>query len=373
MLAVRAAVLVLAMCYSAHALLPFSNWNQQRSEPLTPFPVVIWHGLGDSAYSPWLHAFKQRLEKMYPGIYVYLVAIKPGPFADQRATLFGNVNEQIDQVHCMLRKVPELRHGFDAVGFSQGGQFLRGYIERYNAPHVRNLITFGSQHMGIADLPACSPYDAICHTVHKLLIGRAYSDYSQNNIVTAQYFRDTHTKEQFSLYNERNKFLHDINNEGMVKNGTYKANLQRLNKFVMVKFRKDATVVPANSSWFSAYEPPSSRTDTANTTIPLRQSALYQEDWIGLRALDRKGALAFYECEGGHMQLSSDCITATLGQYVGRPHFEAQRPNSALGYQALFFILLTCVGLIAMGMRRMRKQHLDEYERLPTTAFKEPK
>jgi palmitoyl-protein thioesterase len=59
------------------------------------------------------------------------------------------VNEQVEFAAEQIANVTELKDGFDAIGFSQAGQFLRTYVERYNMPPVHNLITFGSQHMGI--------------------------------------------------------------------------------------------------------------------------------------------------------------------------------------------------------------------------------
>lgn len=59
------------------------------------------------------------------------------------------MNEQIDFVAEQIANITELKDGFDAIGFSQAGQFLRAYVERYNSPPVHNLITFGSQHMGM--------------------------------------------------------------------------------------------------------------------------------------------------------------------------------------------------------------------------------
>lgn len=364
----RAAVLVLVSAWAALALpsIP-KDLSRFPDDLFQPLPVVIWHGLGDSAYSPWLLKLRKHIETMYPGIFVHLVAIKPTLFSDQRATVFGNVNDQIDLVHRELNAIPELRHGFDAVGFSQGGQFMRGYVERYNAPRVRNLVTFGSQHMGITDLPACQPFDALCHTVHGLVQGRVYSDYAQKSIVTAQYFRDTRTEEQFALYKERNKFLYDINNEGPEKNATYKANLERLDKFVMVKFSEESTVVPVTSSWFAAYPDPDRHEGRANATIPLRQSALYEEDWVGVRALDRKGALAFHECPGMHMHLSPECIALTFGQYIGRPrvvrpwseHVHSCRATtlsaSVLLWSCIIFVLL------GLGIWRMRSRRVPEH------------
>ena len=58
------------------------------------------------------------------------------------------MNEQVDFAAEQIANVTELKDGFDAIGFSQAGQFLRAYVERYNIPPVHNLITFGSQHMG---------------------------------------------------------------------------------------------------------------------------------------------------------------------------------------------------------------------------------
>lgn len=73
--------------------------------------------------------------------------------ADSRSTFFGNGNEQIDRVCNQLLSLDEITSPvlnpsgkFDAIGFSQGGQFLRGLVERCGpALKVRNLITLGSQ------------------------------------------------------------------------------------------------------------------------------------------------------------------------------------------------------------------------------------
>ena len=115
------------------------------------------------------------------------------------------VDEQVDFVAEQLANVTELRGGFDAIGFSQGacrssssrmdasrdtsdhahtgGQFLRAYIERYNAPPVNNLITFGSQHMGVSDLPPCGRWDVFCQLARRAAHGAVYTEWAQNNVV----------------------------------------------------------------------------------------------------------------------------------------------------------------------------------------------
>lgn len=73
--------------------------------------------------------------------------------ADQKETLFGNMDNMLSRVAEQLKDLAEFKDGFDAIGLSQGGVFLRGYVERYGMqdgfPKVRNLITLGSPYVYI--------------------------------------------------------------------------------------------------------------------------------------------------------------------------------------------------------------------------------
>ena len=44
-----------------------------------------------------------------------------------------------------------------------------------------------------------------------------------------------------------------MNNEKARKNPAYKANLLRLERFVMIRFSEDTIVVPKDSAWFGAF------------------------------------------------------------------------------------------------------------------------
>lgn len=202
-------------------------------------PVVIWHGLGDSAYSEPMQAVAKEIRDAFPGIFVHLVNLADSFAADQRAGFFGNVNEQVEQICGQLAEIDELRNGFDAIGFSQGGQFMRAYVQRCNQPHVRNLVTFGSQHMGISDFPACKPGDLLCRLAEGALRGGIYSHYAQNNIVTAQYYRNPRIKKEYDDYLKVNQFIADINNEVEQKE-EYKKNIQSLDNLVLLMFDHDA-------------------------------------------------------------------------------------------------------------------------------------
>ncbi|KAI0301042.1 palmitoyl-protein thioesterase [Multifurca ochricompacta] len=297
-----------------------------------PRPLVIWHGLGDSYASSGILQFQSLIDKIHPGIFIHSVFIDPDQKEDQRAGFYGNVDDQVELVAQQLKDVRELSRGFDAIGFSQGGQFLRAYVERYNDPPIHNLITFGSQHMGVSDIPPCKPYDLLCQLAKKAARAGVYSEWAQQNLVQAQYYRDP---AQLPKYLESNHFLTSINNEVQpaLRNRTYAERLANLDNLILVLFAQDRTVVPKESSWFGSYAPPEdSKKKKKNgegiggggpdhadeeTTMPMRKQPLYIEDWIGLRTLDERGSVVLASCEGEHMHLSTECWQPFVKKYVG--------------------------------------------------------
>jgi len=295
-----------------------------------PRPLVIWHGMGDSASSPGMLEFAEMIEGVHPGIFIHLIYIEEDQSSDRRAGFYGNVNEQVEQVSVQLAGIEELQGGFDAIGFSQGGQFLRAYAQRYNSPPINNLITFGSQHMGVSDIPTCRPGDILCQITRRAIKNGVYSKWAQENLIQAQYFRDP---TQIDTYLEANHFLPSINNEVPGKrNQTYATNFASLNKLVLVLFSKDKTVVPKETAWFGSeavdddFDDPTEAIGHSGqhmlsiapptTIIPMRLQPLYTEDWIGLRSLDQRGDVILETCEGEHMQLG-DCWERLVKRFVG--------------------------------------------------------
>ncbi|KAI0204977.1 palmitoyl-protein thioesterase 1 [Astrocystis sublimbata] len=283
----------------------------------TPLPVVIWHGLGDTYAAEGIQQVGQLIEEANPGTFVYNVRLAPSAETDRRATFYGNVTEQLAAVCADLAAHPILSTApaIDAVGFSQGGQFLRGYVERCNAPPVRNLLTFGSQHNGIVDYRACSSSDWLCRGAMALLHGNTWTSFVQARLVPAQYFRDPQDLDSYLAYSN---FLADINNERPTKNATYARNLAGLDNLVLYLFEDDTTVIPKETSWFEEVD--------GEESTPLRARKIYQEDWIGLRELDRKGGLKFKTTPGEHMQLSDKVLSEAFTEYFG-PYKAASRGN----------------------------------------------
>lgn len=279
----------------------------------SPLPVILWHGLGDASNAKGLSEVADLISDVHPGTYVHIISAS-GQGDDRSASFFGDINAQLELVCTTLATDPILSTApaVDAIGFSQGGQFLRGYIERCNDPPVRNLITFGSQHNGITQFQKCkSLTDLLCQAANALLKGSTlWSKYVQTHLIPAQYYRD---ENDYENYLEYSNFLADINNERKEKNATYKENLSKLENFVMLLFKDDMTVIPKESGWFASVN----ETEDERTIRKVQNTTIYQEDWIGLKELDKKGALTFGELDGEHMQLDNKDLKRLFKRYFG--------------------------------------------------------
>lgn len=56
-----------------------SSWSS------APRPLVIWHGLGDTAHSEGMDAFMDRVRELHPGIFVHSIVVPDGASAgDER-------------------------------------------------------------------------------------------------------------------------------------------------------------------------------------------------------------------------------------------------------------------------------------------------
>ena len=281
----------------------------------TPLPVLIWHGLGDNYAADGINDVAAMIQDINPGTFVYPIRLAEDPSGDRSATFLGNTTEQIEGVCADLAKHPILSTApaVDAIGFSQGGLFLRAYVERCNFPPVRSLVTFGSPHNGIAAYAGCKSTDWLCKGAMALLHYNTWSHFVQSRLVPAQYYRDIdpETGLPSDSYLENSNLLADINNERELKNTTYAANIASMTRFVMYDFANDTTVVPKQSEWFAEVNA------TTEEVTPLKDRKLYTENWLGLKALDKKGGLIFKTASGEHMSITDKLLNSTVKDYFG--------------------------------------------------------
>uniref|UniRef100_A0A182ML56 Palmitoyl-protein thioesterase 1 n=1 Tax=Anopheles culicifacies TaxID=139723 RepID=A0A182ML56_9DIPT len=294
--------LLIAICCAIFLL---SNTRNVLSEKL---PIVLWHGMGDTCCFPFsLGGVKKFLESEI-GVYVKSIEIGSSIAEDFKSGYLVHPNQQIEIVCAELTKDVKLNNGFNAIGFSQGGQFLRGLVQRCSTVRVRNLITLGGQHQGVFGLPNCPSLSSrTCERFRQLLNHAAYTDLMQNFLVQATYWHDPLNE---AKYKNSSTFLADINNERFI-NESYVKNLKKLNKFVMVQFNKDTIVQPLESQWFGYYTPGQDK-----ETQRLNETDLYIKDRIGLKTMNEENKIVFLECEGNHLQFTKEWFRENLFNYL---------------------------------------------------------
>ena len=301
----------------------------------------------------------EAIKSALPGVFVHSIRIGKTVEEDRKRSLLDNMNRQIEEVCEQLAGIPELAEGFNGIGLSQGGQFLRAYIERCNKPRVKKLITLGSQHQGVMAMPGCVESDSSersmsieeseakaasrnnwlitffsgifgfngcfiqqflsafkndaegnCSWWKRLLKLGVYSPFVRSQVVQAQYFKDPNNLE---AYFENNQFLLDINNEHIdasKRHPEYSENLAALDSFYMYIFEEDSVVVPKESGWFGLFDPKDS------SIKYLRDLSIYREDRLGLKKLDEEGKLYFRSLPGEHLKLSSQFILEELAEIL---------------------------------------------------------
>ena len=80
----------------------------------------------------------------------------------------------------------------------------------------------------------------------------------------------------------------------------------------MVMFEDDDVVVPRISELFGFYKP-----GQTSETQNLYESPLYQEDWIGLKALNESGRLVSLSVAGNHLQFNESWFdTEIVDKYL---------------------------------------------------------
>ena len=221
-------------------LLTILSLRPTLAKEVSRIPIVLWHGMGDSGKSSGMQGVKQQLEDWY-GKDLLVCSITIGgadEAADKKAGFFDLIDRQVEEVCEDLKTVPGLEDGFNAVGFSQGGLFMRAYVQKCNDPPVKSLMTFGSPHTGVADIPNCQNMEspsASCSLMRSIVKNGVYWNWIQNSVVQAQYFRRW---QDLDAYYSGNIFLPDLNQEGPFEdsNPSYADNLATLDRLVLVRY-----------------------------------------------------------------------------------------------------------------------------------------
>lgn len=185
----------------------------------------------------------------------------------------------------------------------------------------------------------------MCKLAYNAARAGVYTAFAQRRLIQAQYYRDVDRLDEFLTLNT---FLRDLNAEGILDDDGEPTGrehggrgLDKLENLIAVNFLNDTTVFPARSSQWATLAPEEEDPDAEAKTLEdvgtmdvlekrrvilLKDQPLYEQDWIGLKTLDKKKRLHLVDCEGQHMQLGGEggCADKLLDKWVGWDQKEKQ-------------------------------------------------
>uniref|UniRef100_A0A7I4F4V2 Palmitoyl-protein thioesterase 1 n=1 Tax=Physcomitrium patens TaxID=3218 RepID=A0A7I4F4V2_PHYPA len=212
-------------------------------------------------------------------------------------SFFMRLDKQADLVCEQVKKIPELRGGYNVVGLSQGNVVARAVIEFCDGgPPVHNFVSLGGPHAGTASIPGCSIM-SLCKLADALIRLGVYSSFVQNHLAPSGYVK---IPNDLAAYYKGSMFLPKLNNEiASTRNETYKKRFESINHLVLIMFQEDAILVPPQTAWFGYYGE-----NDFTTVLPPERTDLYKEDWIGLRTLDEAGRVTYIAFPGDHLSIN---------------------------------------------------------------------
>lgn len=264
-----------------------------------PTPVVMWHGMGDTCCNPMsLGHIQKWIEREVPGVYVHSLKFGKTVIQDEESGFLTPVNKQVEEACATIKNDEKLKNGYNAVGFSQGGQFLRAVAQRCPDPPMKNLVSVGGQHQGVYGIPQCEKLPAVfqflCTMGREAISAIVYTGLVQDHLVQAQYWHDPlhHDK-----YVQHSQFIAEINNEGPSPKDEYAQNLMKLQKLVLVMFEDDNMVEPRESSHFKFYKEGQSK-----EVVDFNESSLGLKDT--LQKMRDEGKIDYLSTPGDHLQFT---------------------------------------------------------------------
>jgi palmitoyl-protein thioesterase len=273
-------------------------------------PTVFMHGMGDSCFNPGMKSITAAVGK-HVGTYSVCIPTGPDLQSDTNNGFFMTMNDNVDVFAKAIQNDTNLANGFNAVGFSQGNSVIRGYIQKYNNPPVSTFLSVHGTVVGVASFPKCNPSGLLgpaCKLISRFLVGPiAYTEFVQNKLFQADYFRDPKTCDTDAY--KKNSQLAQWNNEGETPDPTINANFAKVKRWAMIKAMKDTMIYPNDGEWWGQFAA------DGKTRLSMNQTEWYTKDLFGLKTADQAGKIMFDTSPGDHLQFTEEMLYGWVDKY----------------------------------------------------------
>jgi len=254
------------------------------------YPIAVFHGITDGCDYKNTSSLVESLKRDL-GVHVECIEIGNG-FWD---TILKSIDFQVEEACKNINANPNFQSDFAILGISQGTLIGRYIIEKCQMTgRVKQYLSLDGPQMGVGMISKLT-CGSFCDWLCKLAAPLLYK--LKDKVGPAGYFRYRYDQQ---YYMEHNTFLKMLNNENDEKDPEIYNRFSSLEKVRFIKSAQDTVIIPKDSSWFSFYD------FDGNDIVPLEQSKIYQEDWIGLKKLNEEGKISFYEFKEEHVLYTLD-------------------------------------------------------------------
>merc|ERR1712166_243384 len=273
-------------------------------------PTVFMHGMGDSCFNPGMKSITEAVGK-HLGTYSVCIPTGPDLDSDTNNGFFMTMNDNVDVFAKAIKNNTNLSQGFNAVGFSQGNSVVRGYIQKYNDPPVSTFLSVHGTVVGVASFPKCNPSGLLgpaCKLISRFLVGPvAYTEFVQNKLFQADYFRDP--KSADSAGYKKHSQLAQWNNEGQTTQPEININFAKTKRWAMIKALKDTMIYPNDGEWWGSFA------SDGKTRLSMNRTDWYSKDLFGLKTADQAGKIVFDTTPGDHLQFTQQDLYTWVDKY----------------------------------------------------------
>ena len=304
------------------------NNNGRGDDNSGRLPVVMAHGMGDSCFNSGMQNIVEHTGSLL-GVYSTCIPTGKDQREDTNNGYFLNMDASVDVFAEAVRKDEKLKDGFHAVGFSQGNNVIRGYIARYNEPAVDSFLSINGVNGGVGAVPYCEPtrrvdsnhtgidslgtlghFGGICDMLMEQASRKAYTEWSQEHLFQANYWRDPRPveRESYRKYSQ----LAQWGNEGLAFNQTLKDNWNKTKQFVWILATEDGMVWPREGEQWGAPDPQ----DPFHHILGMNETEWFINDLFGLKTAQENGKNFFESFEGDHLQFTLDQYNQWVATYL---------------------------------------------------------
>jgi len=325
--------------FSRNRILNRESSTSTSTTMTSTLPLVFAHGMGDSCFNSGMIHIGEHTSELLGGVYVTCIPTGDTQSEDTTNGYFLNMDASVDVFAMKIANDSKLSDGFHAIGFSQGNNVIRGYIERYNNPPVDTFLSVNGVNAGIGAVPYCQPQNqeqnqldeynnnnnnddvktmdsdgvpikfSMCDLLMEQASRRAYSTWIQEHSFQANYWRDPRPVER-EMYEEYSQ-LARWNNEGQY-NQTFKDNFGKTKQFVWIKANQDGMVWPNEGEHWGAPDP----NNPFHHILPMNETEWYIQDLFGLKTAQEQGKNYFEEFDGDHLQFTMEDFDRWIQTYI---------------------------------------------------------